>query len=554
MSKKIYLLVVYAITFSLLGSCLTTSKPSSLVYEPPSSGSILAGRYQGYLRPKNRNEKVFVTLDLIQEKVKSQRQRLKAIVRLDLGQFDGPEFHSIYYPSVEYEPSKKRLVFYHEGQEIELAKVHLRKKVVLKGSMKSGADDIGDFILVYVGKRAKFGELVSRIYVNQKPVQALSGVYQALCHGTQSLLELKAARWPSERTSNTDIAYWRSFKLLARVRQSLENSSADSSWNSAQYDPFAGILALNGAETFQTCKHEQDYFTCGGCRYSLNSGQFKELSTKRKIRSHRLAFEKANKLPEHPDYPGKLAGEFYGYLFNEVRGLYQPVSLKISATMTKEPGMKKATPEVTGVVALYLGGPQSNEYVVYEFDPAFYSSSAPYFIFDGPAPILIQVSQWNEDKIKGLWYSKEHGRIGSVEFLRGSFPPLSSSRLVSKLSGSYVSFRRRLNLLAQSRGVATNEDAYPLTIVGVSSRNAEKFNDYIVNKGMYDFYRGEIILSLKDGGFVWGNLAHDSLSLDWGYFSQQPLDSERIETFFQKDDPFHGASPKQLTELMQIQR
>jgi len=542
----------------LLISCHMLGRQSSLnqSYLPPSNQNQKSmakpGRYVGYVRLASRQEKVAIFIDLVEAKAKQNQSIYHAIVRMNLGGFSGEEYHGEYFSSVVFDGNSNNLLFPQIDQVFHLVDVELKAGRMITGKINFNGVPVGDFMSVYA-ERQKLDETyryVSQMYPDIGIVPEVRGFYKPVCiEKNQKSLQLISSRWQSTVSSR---ALFSEFKI-----QGIENGQL--AYSKSAYNFLTGDLKLMDPKLYKSkgCQFVAGDLRCENCFYERvkSSSEVPEKSAlarllSRPARDSSLDGEVKISVPFRPDFPGAIAGEYFGMLFNETTEVYQPIRLKVNAEMKKSDGMTKPSLEVTAIANLFFGESSSNEFIVYPFSESFYSDSAPYFIFSGKGEGFLQVSNWYEDSIKGIWYSKTFGRVGSV-VLKKSLNQISDVKRptqMRKISGTYSGPEAKFSLLAQS-GVSMNDyEFFPLGIKGLVVRSKSSSTQGRIDGATFDFYTGRFAMKLANGEIIVGEQTPSGVDLSWGSESDDSGLVRRAYDF--QADPFSETSAKQMFDLM----
>jgi hypothetical protein len=241
----------------------------------------------------------------------------------------------------------------------------------------------------------------------------------------------------------------------------------------------------------------------------------------RKGRESVPELKKGTSIGRSPDYPGAVAGEYFGYLHHENSGRYQLVRLKIEADYDRESSMKKQGLVVNAVATAFYGDQSSPEFAVYKFGPSYFSESSPQFIFNGPGESIIQVSSWYEHGLKALWYGKSHGRLGTIELLRDKIPHLrSQSKLMSRFSGSYVGTQTNIDLYSQADISLSHNDFFPLPTKGVMTGRNQSGKKSMIQALSFDPYSDRLAFDMLDGRMLIGVRSKGGFVLNWSEANQ----------------------------------
>lgn len=186
-------------------------------------------------------------------------------------------------------------------------------------------------------------------------------------------------------------------------------------------------------------------------------------------------------------------GVYYGVLHHEQLNTFQYV--RLAFVNDKEAGTTRA------ISTLFFSEPQHREFIVYRYQVArqVMHGKLPLLVGDGTeGEAFMLLHRWDKHGIGGVWYSKVHGRIGTVFFMRARFPRLAAgARLVPALRGQRQGRRYHFDLQVDN-SVARYGVVFPKQLGGTFSDILQQKNHQVTG-GSYDFYRGTVELSYEGG-------------------------------------------------------
>lgn len=195
----------------------------------------------------------------------------------------------------------------------------------------------------------------------------------------------------------------------------------------------------------------------------------------------------------------ETSGIYYGIVHHEHQNAFQYV--RMTFVVDKEQN------RTTAINTLFFSRPEHKEFIVYHYNIEETPQSV---IFAGRGETFLAIDKWDKVSITGVWYSKTHGRIGSIFFMRERFPRLAvDAKLVQAIGGRFANIKYIFNLKIEN-GVSQKDDiVFPSRISGTMIDTVEQKNHQITH-GEYNFYRGTVTVS------------HDSGSVRYSVHEQEP--------------------------------
>ncbi len=511
------------------------------------------GKYLGYLRISDVS-KMPIVMDVAPGISDQGHIQMRAVLSLHLGGFGSTEFASFYFPKVE-EGSDGKINF----GSVQEASPDLR---IENARMFDGRFSALVFYPpASVGGQPRSASLEAMLYGDGEgsmdailtlggsapPLAPLSGQYSAMCDGHQTALQLEYSRW--NRTSSETVAgFLPDGVLTGRLGVAdLASCNGDSSkcaqrvFKAGAYDPFSGRLTLQSSGGDTLCVRSGSWITCDSCTFARDISS--EADAKRDlqkesiktIKSHRRAEETIFDVGAPLDLnvlPTALAGSFYGYLHHEATNVYQPVSL--SLTYAPDAGTYGA------VSALYFGPVSNNEFIAYRFDALAKTKISGRVVLDGPGEAFMVLTSSGSKGLAGIWYSKTHGRIGTVSFAKGSMPPLmvEEKLLMAGLSGKYSGTYWQFDLRVAANVSENPREFYPLRMFGSAHEKGDSQRRRLIQDGTFDFYNGNVALRLDDGRTIIGRISAGGAELFWPPWPRLgPVLGGQIMQTFTRFDP-----------------
>jgi hypothetical protein len=198
----------------------------------------------------------------------------------------------------------------------------------------------------------------------------------------------------------------------------------------------------------------------------------------------------------------QLGGTYYGYLFHERLGVYQPVTLNIVTYQGTGSGGSPAL-FVSAVSSMFFGDFNSPEYVTHRFDEKEFPLLSPQIALErieGDVDAVVQLTQLGNGTARGIWYSILFGRVGTFELTNAGPPaPPSGADLMAPIAGQYEGngWHLDLRVVREATPINTVNPFYPLNFKGAFRLQDITRNIRIAN-GVFDFYTGKLGFRLED--------------------------------------------------------
>lgn len=495
---------------------------------------LKTGRYSGTLDVTSIPEKkVLATLEIFSVQESFGPLKQKASLILALGNYDSHEYISYEYETVVFDPETKKLSFDDTNQELLLLNVTFDGSL-LKGNFLSSANGTeGQFTLYF---RRSFellptasqandlqSETMAKPFNNSEVVQTLAGDYRGKCDGNDVALQLLTSRSrqglaPGRRNpfGKYDITgNWGTMKSSERDL-GMRKSSA---FSSGSYDFFTGELSLNGHPKPLSCLVKNDSLLCGKCLLRRSSASL-YFSTpikrppeskangpsyfKRDFTIDRSKYQEITSAPE----PSEISGVYSGYLHHERLNIYQKMRVNISAYYFQFYENAAKMLVFNMLSQLYFSG--GEEKISYHFNRRTWLIPSKPMIIRGEPETYGVVREWRKNLIIMDWYSRNYGRVGTVELTKNETPALPSEFIqVPSMASDFLGPKLKLKLnakLSGRRDWETNNPYFPLDILGDIALNADPGILLRIETGAYDFYTGAVVIRNKNGNSLYGSM------------------------------------------------
>lgn len=458
------------------------------------------GTLRGVLRHNALQRDQLAKLDFVVDRKNGGSLELMAVLTLRFGNESSGEYVSYAFDAVTYNVFTTTLVFEQGDQGLTLVVNRYdgrRLEAVVRGALLDPEE--ATLILDRDGGVTPKYPLVGEV----------GGIYR----GDDRILDLRAFRSTEERLERENpFAEYDLRGKLARYHPDLGGMVVDNNFTGGSYDFFKGRLILTGGLEPMVCKVDVDELTCDGERFR------RELAPTRAARATTKApwVDAAQEpLVEEPG-PSTLrafSGRYWGYLHHEARGTYQLLDLNLTAF----PATASGSLSLSAIASLHFGDPANQESLCYKFEPKEYNFASRVVVFRRPSQDpLIQITSIQGNVLRGIWYSKLFGRVGTFELHRGKPPaPPKGAVLVPSLSGIRDGDIWRLQLRVVPRPMVSRSSNpfAPLTFTGLFwDRHQVVLSKSPITGGSYDFYTGRISLPVtaaNESVFLFGEHGTD---------------------------------------------
>ncbi|MCB0403762.1 MAG: hypothetical protein KDD51_03185 [Bdellovibrionales bacterium] len=466
------------------------------------------GRYFGYSKVGSSPMKIATILDLVVVQSTNEYMHMRATLRLLLGGFGSPEYITQYFESVSYGMESGLLVFEGSAQELALVDVMAHEmdgKFMVMGKIRSANGNAEGLIHLFLDEGNETPEILTKaLFKTAEVVPALTGSYRGECGGVAQNLQLEAVKLnANDSVSQNPLLGYHIQGRFGEVNGNCSDGAycTTAYYNSGSYNFYRNRLVLSGRPQPLVCETQHDGLLCGVCSYKKDAETVDGDTTyKQAVREFHVDGDPGASLPLMPS-PKDISGTFHGYLHHTFTDRYQYMKLSVKGFM------KLVAPHTEYLHAsatawLSFGEKESSEFISYKFDQREYRHTFPHFIFErrGDAQDgILQVTEWHENRILGIWYSKTFGRVGTVELVRDTVPDLNrDARRVPSLSGAYEGPYWHFNLVVMPGTISTSTMSfYPLQLAGTARiKNISALLS--ITGGSYDFYVDRLSFALDD--------------------------------------------------------
>lgn len=538
--RLLALLTLCASSLPGLGCQSTSNGTASGIMAASLETSPSSARYHGYVKLPHRSTRLPATLDLVRVGDAPEPTYL-GFFRMSAGGFDSHEYVTLYYPNVRFDAATGTLTFGGGPEDTRLEGVTLTAAGI-KGSVASDKEKVTTPFELEVDR----GDGNPPIAFDGMPIAShLTGHYVAECGEQREVLQLEASRWRGRRA--TDGSLFGGYRIYGRrghfdevICGDRDKACVSDTYPSVSVDFLARTLELknDGAE----CRVQGSKITCDGpCAFVKDAATpHTVLDVVREEERHERTFHlPADDVAQDPKGRG---GQYYGYLHHEGRDAYQLIALNVKAAPEVDltgSDSKRGREHVAAVATLYFGQGDSSEFVAYRFKETLTPApgqlgAAAAVVFEGDGEAIFVVEDWSAKVVRGTWYGKTYGRVGTVELTRDLVPELDP-RLptVPSLAGLYRGDGWDFEIAASANLSEEPTAFYPLKIFGWARERLDSSRRRSIEDGAYDFYTGALAFRLDDGRTVLGQVGAKGFELHWAPVPRlgSPLTTAEYRTF-----------------------
>jgi hypothetical protein len=519
------------------------------------------GRYVGYMKIEGRIERLALQADFFLESPEDQTRfpQLEAIVKMSLGGYHTSEYITYVYKNIRTDFDRGTLIFDEPSSDL-----------VFNGKVESGEGFARIEGNVWMRSSATAGRLVLDLVSDEpgdeperKPdpdsklpfAPALDGQYEGKCDNQSAVFQMQTARALRIHEIGNGAKAPFDYEVVARLGYRNKPSpvtgsqpwSAHGSFAGGSYDPFRGRLVFWGpSSTTIECARSVGELACTyripktrvRCRFERVGKDFHDPAIFPRRFHVATTNEQLKPLPLPGSIPddilaGLLDGHYSGFLHHDASDRYQPVALRVLASVSTENPHNPNKVFVSTTSVLYFGSLAEGHFVSHRYEPrSFYVR--PGFALNAPGTdSFIMITEWTSGSIRGIWYSQTFGRVGTVEVIKGKVPAISPD------ASAMRSWRGDFNasmVLGHVDPTKPGQKVERWFSVVMPNQPAERLSSTVIffgsfqslvgltkiepiERGTFDPYSGAIAWSFKFGEgltIVSGNVAGDgSLSMHW---------------------------------------
>ena len=467
--------ILKALLTTFIGQLKTTSKLLFFVsliciYEFSFAGELKQGKYTGWIQLEGSLNKIALTADFFQESSEdfTKFPKLKAIVKMNFGGFGSHEYMTEVYKDLKYDFDNSVLTWDETENDLMMSTTvqSIGGKATITGSVFVRSSALtGSLFLKEVSDEPDDDEPSPK--VTEVPSESffpkLDGQYEGVCDQKPAVFQVQTVRGlKSDKNNETEInnrGLDRYYGITGRIGFKNDQLCGDvgSAWcsrfhfSSGSYNLFLGKISLLGGYSSEECISTGNTWECS-IRTSNKTVrcQFKKQTEKSKSafffpRKFQLQ-PNQDQLKELPppspptnrDLSNSLKGRFQGFIHNETNDTYLPLRIDVIPFSTTENPHNPNQIMISTTASIFLGSTHSGSFFIQRFEPrSFYLR--PGFVLAGPnTDSFFVINDWKQGFIRGDWYSKAFGKVGTVQLVKGSQVMFESGHsAVANFAGEY---------------------------------------------------------------------------------------------------------------------
>ncbi len=455
-------------------------------------------RYVGILHHDDLKRDQLAKIDFILSRETGNKLELMAVLTLHFGDFKSKEYVAYHFDNVQYNLITQTLVFDQPEADVSV-KITSFGSGKLEGELRSNfSGNVGKLVLSQDTSAAPQYPLI----------EPISGEYEGKCLSYPSRLQLLTYRSTDDtaRIGNPFATY--------RVRGELGQNQGEkfcglfgpkgyciaAYFEQGSYNFFKKHLVLNGPKQNLVCTVDQGTLTCGqDCQFRRVSDEMTGPLTLSPPVSQSLL---SNPPPNNPAIKvpvESIQGEYSGYVHHEYLNTYQAAKINIMTYQGNGSSPEAPKLQLSAIASLFFGGFQSAEAISYRFATRPYPNplTETQFVFrrsENDVDAILQVTEFGDGVVKGVWNSILFGRVGSFELRKdgqATLPP--QAKKMGPISGMFEGNQWDLNLVIGLGKTPPNTENpfFPLSFAGWALFR-EAGTPATITSGSYDFYTGKL--------------------------------------------------------------
>jgi len=574
----------YFITLILVAISITTFGSENILDDDHNNHTMPVkleqGHYFGNIEVDQQNQKFPLEADIFLESPEDLAQfpQLNVILKISLGSFNSTEYSTQVYKNVRYDFDNNILTLDEPSNDLIVSaqvqsrngRTHLQGSIWIRSIAKNATLDLE----LESDEPGDSNQPISHAEETIPYVTNLQGQYVGQCKGKKATFQILTTRGLRNQDSREG-KYLFDYEIVAYFGywQDGSDKSTPRPWTlystfaGGIYNFFNGKLFFHGpSSTGVQCIYMNSKLEC---KYQSREGsipcQFEPVKkTTAKYSKYQRRFhlspsaEQLKDLPQ-PSPPSNseiikaLGGHFVGYLHHENYDRYQPVALHVVPSSSTDNPHNPNNIFVSSTSVLYFGTNPSELFISQRYEPrSFYMR--PGFTLSAPGTdSFIVIDVWKNSFIRGVWYSHEFGRVGTIELIKND-----TVDIIKEISNALPSTAKVVQpWQGEFQGDPSPDDnsVYRWFDIEFPNQPAERlestvlyFGSYMVGtsitpmkqieRGRYDPYTGAMgwLINENNGiGMVSGRVEDDgNISLYWPpapKLFQASMGNYKLETF-----------------------
>lgn len=427
------------------------------------------GRYAGFVYLKHTGFKIPATLDtLFIPRGNDQAPKLAAFLKLSFGGFRSHEYLTHTFFIKDYDWSSHEMV-------LDAVATGLTHDITLDAEINTNGTEIHGLLtsirgdvrdaearLLYLSpgnlnEGPKEGtqfenEEVAKLYPNIPIYPALTGSYENnTCGSTHRIqMELTKGSGISARSPISFDGYTLSGRVIGGIPGSeFKNDilTTLSSPNKVQYDFYNARIAFSSAD-LGACVRTANSIDCGQCSFTALPEKIPGSKNATDCGTSILPLPKPQEASKtgqtQPDtLSSKLKGKRYtGSIHFEERNTQHPFTIDINVAGKPQAGdltVGARTIVLTPKIYIELSSDpsKSERFIPINLDPVDLNHGTYPLVATSSVGDMLQITQWTENEVLGVFYSGVFGRVGTFRVFRDGLVPLDLN-LELPVSGTYL--------------------------------------------------------------------------------------------------------------------
>ena len=431
------------------------------------SAQLTSGTYFGSVQMEGSHEQIAVSLDAYNTQINDPTvfPKLNVTIRLNLGGYVSSEYVAYHFYSPEFNFEQNVLQLDDPAAELTgtLTVTNTDSETIIEGPVVYRPTQTKGILSVVMEIDGFDAEAVAEASASTPFLLTLEGEYRGRCGTREADLQIETGRGLGTDQPDNALANYMITGRLGYADKNIcgidpQNKSAPSycqifHFSSGAYSFFDGHLNLQGPVGAIDCTRSGDSLSCnlGGV------GRTETCSLKKAISIASPPLQAASQFyikvppeqmkilsdplpPQNTDLIADLNGDFFGFLHYENQDKFQMMALDVVAsTSTENPHIQNQV-MIAPTVSMAFGSSwtQSAPYSIRFSQRVFYLN--PGFALQGPSSDdFLVIQDWRRGYVRGVWYSRSYGRVGTFELQKGSKPVADPKmQFVGEIDGQYL--------------------------------------------------------------------------------------------------------------------
>jgi hypothetical protein len=432
------------------------------------AAQLNSGKYFGSLKMQGSKQQIAVSFDSYNTQVNDPTTfpKLNATVRINLGGYFSSEYvtYHFYNPQFNFEQSILQLDDAANELTATLTVTNTDSQTILEGPVVFRPTQAKGFLRVVMDIDGFDAAAETAKPSAELPfLSTLSGDYRGQCGSRRAALQIETGRGLGVDQPDNALANYMITGRLGYDDKSIcgkpEANKSDPAYcqtypfSSGTYFLFDGKLSLQGSLGVIDCVRDGDSLSC-----TLNGSETPETCrlTKKSFASTpalqaprqfylKIPTEQMKPLfdpapPLNAELIAGLNGDFYGFLHYENQDKFQMIAMNVVATTSTENPHIQNQVMIAPTVSMLFGASWTlpAPYSIRLAQRVFYLN--PGFALQGPnSDDFLVIQDWKQGYVRGVWYSRSYGRVGTFELQKGTKPEIDKNmKLVGGIEGQFL--------------------------------------------------------------------------------------------------------------------